>query len=141
MNWGVKLAVALAIFIIGIVFAGVYMVTQNHDSLEEGDYYEKGLNYDDTYQRKQNVLVDKMQPLLTLKGDSLHVQFQEKGNKGEFLFKRPSNQDLDTKFPFQIEGDSFSMSLATFERGSWNLSISWENNNTSYLFQEVIRLK
>ena len=46
MNWGTKLALALALFIALIVSFGVYMVSNDADSLVAEDYYERGLNYD-----------------------------------------------------------------------------------------------
>lgn len=46
MNWGTKIAVALALFMALIVSFGIYMVSQDTDSLVAEDYYERGLNYD-----------------------------------------------------------------------------------------------
>lgn len=46
MNWGVKIVIALALFMALIVSFGVYMVSKDTDSLVAEDYYERGLNYD-----------------------------------------------------------------------------------------------
>lgn len=46
MNWGVKLVIALAAFIVLIVSFGIYMVSTDTDSLVHEDYYERGLHYD-----------------------------------------------------------------------------------------------
>ncbi|WP_262246589.1 FixH family protein [Parapedobacter soli] len=46
MNWGVKIVIALASFMVLIVSFGVYMVNMDTDSLVAEDYYERGLNYD-----------------------------------------------------------------------------------------------
>lgn len=46
MNWGTKIAVALALFMVLIGSFGIYMVSQDTDSLVAEDYYERGLNYD-----------------------------------------------------------------------------------------------
>ena len=46
MNWGLKIVIALASFMVLIVSFGIYMVSQNTDSLVAEDYYERGLNYD-----------------------------------------------------------------------------------------------
>jgi len=46
MNWGTKIALALALFMALIVSFGVYMVSRDTDSLVAEDYYERGLNYD-----------------------------------------------------------------------------------------------
>ena len=54
MNWGTKIFLTLAVFMLCIVGAGIYMVSHDSDSLEEDDYYEQGLNYDQAYEKKQN---------------------------------------------------------------------------------------
>ncbi len=46
MNWGVKIVIALALFMVLIVSFGIYMVSTDTDSLVAEDYYERGLNYD-----------------------------------------------------------------------------------------------
>ncbi|HWK59311.1 MAG TPA: FixH family protein [Parapedobacter sp.] len=46
MNWGIKIVIALASFMVLIVSFGIYMVSTDTDSLVAEDYYERGLNYD-----------------------------------------------------------------------------------------------
>lgn len=46
MNWGTKIVIALALFIVLITTFGVYMVSTDTDSLVAEDYYERGLQYD-----------------------------------------------------------------------------------------------
>lgn len=46
MNWGTTIIIALALFMTLIVSFGIYMVSQDTDSLVAEDYYERGLNYD-----------------------------------------------------------------------------------------------
>jgi len=46
MNWGIKIVIALASFMVLIVSFGVYMVSTDTDTLVAEDYYERGLNYD-----------------------------------------------------------------------------------------------
>ncbi|GGG87722.1 hypothetical protein GCM10007415_22000 [Parapedobacter pyrenivorans] len=46
MNWGTRIALALALFMALIVSFGIYMVSKDTDSLVAEDYYERGLNYD-----------------------------------------------------------------------------------------------
>lgn len=46
MNWGTKIVIVLASFMVLIVSFGVYMVSSDTDSLVAEDYYERGLNYD-----------------------------------------------------------------------------------------------
>ena len=46
MNWGLKIVIGLATFIVFIVSMGIYMVSKDTDSLVDNDYYEKSLSYD-----------------------------------------------------------------------------------------------
>jgi len=46
INWGGKIVLALALFMALIISFGVYMVSQDTDTLVAEDYYERGLNYD-----------------------------------------------------------------------------------------------
>lgn len=46
MNWGTKIVIALALFMVLIISFGIYMVTHADDPLVAEDYYERGLNYD-----------------------------------------------------------------------------------------------
>ncbi|SFB84189.1 FixH protein [Parapedobacter composti] len=46
MDWGTKIVMALALFMIMIMSFGVYMLRHDTDSLVAPDYYERGLKYD-----------------------------------------------------------------------------------------------
>lgn len=46
VNWGTKIVIALGLFVALITSFGIYMVTQDTDTLVHEDYYERGLNYD-----------------------------------------------------------------------------------------------
>ena len=100
MNWGMKIVVGLAAFMIFIVSVGVYMVSRDTDTLLDDDYYEKGLTYDDVYQRKQNLVDDGAKPALKVDRDTLFITFVQYDNKGEIFFRRPSDGSLDQKIPF-----------------------------------------
>lgn len=133
MNWGIKIVVGLATFMLFIVAAGVYMVSQDSDSLIEDDYYEKGLSYDDVYQRKQNLVDDVAKPDVKVDKDTLFVSFASVNNRGEFIFKRPSDGNLDKKIPFSTTTGLFVLPISSFSRGNWSLEISWESNGRTYI--------
>ncbi|SEK75076.1 FixH family protein [Parapedobacter koreensis] len=46
MDWGIKIAISLVLFMALIISFGIYMVSNDTDSLVAEDYYEQGLNYD-----------------------------------------------------------------------------------------------
>lgn len=59
MNWGIKIILALALFMVLIVSFGIYMVNHDTDSLVAEDYYERGLNYD-RLQREESLRQDSL---------------------------------------------------------------------------------
>lgn len=121
-----------------IVAAGIYMVSRDSDSLEEDDYYEQGLNYDQAYEKKQNVLTMQESPRIEIKKDTLYIHFVSKINKGKLLFRKPSDSRLDKELPFQTANNLFVLPISTFDRGMWNLYIDWKSVGKDFLFEEHI---
>src|SRR5690554_3847479 len=105
MNWGTKIFLTLGVFMVGMVLVGVYMVTKNTDSLEYTDYYERGINFDDVFERRQNLQTHNATPGFEIKGDTLSVRFTQRGNSGDVYFKRASDASKDTQVPFSVSGD------------------------------------
>ncbi len=75
MNWGTKLVIAMALFMTFIIALSTKMILSDKDDLVDKDYYEKGLNYDLDYQRKQNMENDKAEPKIELGLESMKVVF------------------------------------------------------------------
>jgi len=138
MNWGTKIFLSLAVFMLCIVGAGLYMVSHNSDSLEEDDYYEQGLNYDQAYEKKQNVLNMKETPTIELRKDTLYIHFVSKVNRGKLLFRKPSDNNLDKELPFQTTGNLFTLPISSFDKGKWHWYVDWENAGKDFLFEEHI---
>lgn len=138
MNWGTKIFLSLAVFMFCIVAAGFYMIAHDSDSLEEDDYYEQGLNYDQAYEKKQNVLTMKEMPTVEIRKDTLYIHFVSKINKGKLLFRKPSDNKLDRELPFQTTDKLLTLPISTFDKGMWNLYIDWKSAGKDFLFEEHI---
>ena len=141
MNWGLKIVVGLATFMLFIVGAGVYMITQDSDSLLDEDYYEKGLVYDEVYARKQHLVDDHAKPDVQLQQDTLTIVFTSSGNKGYLSFKRPSDSRQDKKVPLYTATEVFKLPINSFAKGSWLLEISWENNQRTYIDTRTVYMQ
>ncbi len=133
MSWGIKIIIGLGTFMLFIISAGLYMVVKNTDSLEESDYYEKSLTYDQVYAEKQNLLKDHAEPTVQVLADTLCLQFKEAHNHGVLKFKRPADSSMDVTWPFATTDGSYKIAIESFEKGNWQLEISWKNGHTSYL--------
>jgi len=138
MNWGVKIFLTLSVFIIVAVTTGVYMVSQDHDSLVEDDYYEKGLTFDSEYDHKTNVEQQNAQPLVSVLDDNLVITFQQNGNKGTLDLQRASDSSLDKQVSFSTESKSYKLPIEGLSSGKWKVLINWEHSNTSFLFEKSI---
>ena len=140
MNWGTKIFLALAVFMIGIVAAGVYMVSRNSDSLVENDYYERGINYDEVYLRRQNVQTHRARPSVSITGDALHVRFVHGGNTGDLLLRRASDQSQDVKIPFSVAGDVLQVPVRDLRAGAWDLQLIWQSGELAFQYEQKIYL-
>lgn len=138
MNWGTKLFIALGIFMVGIVAAGVYMVTNDHDALVETDYYEKGISYDETYDRRQNLINEQAEPRIEIVNDSLVIHFKHRGNKGQMLFRKPSDKGQDTQIDFQTAASSYRLALPNISSGKWDFVLIWQSNGMPYQYEKTL---
>lgn len=138
MNWGTKIFITLLIFMVAAVGTGIYMVSQDHDTLIEDNYYEKGINYDSTYNQKTNVQELKAEPTINAKDNYLEIVFTETGNKGILNLQRTSDSSLDQQIPFSTEDKVLKISTDNLSSGEWKIRINWEHNNTPFLFEKDI---
>ena len=133
MNWGTKIILGLGAFMLFIIGSSIYMVSKDSDTLIDDDYYEKGLAYDQVYDRKQNLQDDRARPKLKIDKDTLSITFITKENKGELVFKRPSDGSLDKKLPFYTATEVLKLPVSSLERGNWSLEINWTNQDKQYI--------
>lgn len=132
MNWGGSIVVGMGAFMAFIVGSVFYMVGQDTDTLEEENYYDKGMHYSAVYELKENLHRDRATPSLRLQGDSLSVNFATSSNKGTAHWKRRSDAKLDQEQTFQTLTDSVMLPLTSFARGHWEIELTWDGAGTSY---------
>lgn len=138
MNWGVKIFITLLIFMVVAVGTGIYMVSQDHDTLIEDNYYEKGINYDSTYNQKTNVRELKAEPSISVKDNYLQITFTESGNNGIINLQRTSDSSLDQQIPFTIDNKVLKITTDNISNGEWKIQINWEHEDTPFLFEKNI---
>jgi hypothetical protein len=138
MNWGVKILLTLITIVVVTVSVGIYMVSQDTDSLVEEGYYEKGLDFESVIEHQRNVETYNVQPEITVKGNYIEFLFKDENNKGEIILKRPSDQHLDKVIPFSSTYSKYTLSLNNVQKGAWEIHLSWEQNNIPFYFQKRI---
>lgn len=140
MNWGVKIVIFLAAFMIFIIGSVIYMISTDTDGLEENDYYEQALNYDDTYDRKQNTRDDKAEPTLKIEEGELKIDFTASIKKGNLVLRRLSDRSKDQNIDFSTDEKTYYVDLSKLDSGMWMCILTWENKGKEYLFEEDIFL-
>lgn len=140
MNWGVKIFLTLLTFIIVAVSTGIYMVSQDHDSLVDDDYYEMGLSYDAQYEDKSNVQRLNAQPEIVVEDSRLQIRFKQEGNKGMIKFQRTADASQDLEVGFETPDTDYSLPLDKLQEGKWKVLLQWESKGESFLVEKNISL-
>lgn len=141
MNWGTKVVLGLATFIGFIVILAVIMFNSKTDALVDTDYYEKGINYNQVYNRKERVYLDQVKPVVAVTPENITITFKQEA-KGTARLMRTADKKLDRVFPFESTTDRvFHIPAVGLRTGSWRLIVDWVSNNKSYLYEQEIKLK
>ena len=114
------------------------MIFSDKDDLVEKDYYEKGLNYDQQYQQKQNVIHDEAAPELEVESGLLKLRFKIPVT-GTARFAHSSDKNLDWELP--INTATAVIPVQGLEKGQWRLILNWQGDGKKYQFEKVVQLK
>ncbi|MDO7743869.1 MAG: FixH family protein, partial [Pedobacter sp.] len=76
MNWGTKIAVGMSIFMVFIVVMVFTMFNSKTDALVDNDYYEKSINYDKVYDKKEQVKLDSAAPVIAVHAENIILVFK-----------------------------------------------------------------
>src|SRR5690606_21665788 len=122
----------LSTFIAFIAGACLYMVKSDKDSLEDPNYYQNSLTYDEVYSSMQNLIDDRAIPSVQVLRDTLFIDFKTANNRAERILKRPSDDQLDMSLPFETQ-KYYGLSASGYDRGSWRLGIKWSTADKTYI--------
>ena len=142
MNWGTKIVLGMVAFMLFIISMVVYMFSvHGNDSLVEEDYYEKGLNYDQVYNAKENMLNDNAEPIIKINTNQIIIQLKDSASYSLKLM-RPSKakDDLESKGKTIGESNMILIDKANMHSGLWFLELKWISNGKEYQFNKNITL-
>jgi len=141
MNWGTKIVLGLASFMIFIVALVVIMFTSKKDALVDTDYYEKGINYNQTYDSKEQTKSDHAKPEIILNQQMLLLTFKERAS-GTIKLMRTADENLDKTIPFTSNvNQQVIVPSAHLQKGSWRIIINWTSGTKNYLYEQEITIK
>lgn len=140
MNWGLKIALGLGVFMTFIMVLAYLMMTSKNDDLVDADYYEKGINYNVDYDKKSRVTLDLATPDVVVANQQLTVTFKHNAT-GTIKLIRTADKDLDKNMTLKTDSlNQFIIPTTGLATGLWKLQIDWNSNGISYLYEKEVML-
>lgn len=140
ISWGTGIVIVIIIFMAITIATVIFMMNQDVD-LVSGDYYEKGIKY-----QEQIDLVNRSQKLaanvnMQWTGNMFEISFPDDYDNqsitGEIFFYRPSDAKKDFKLPLSLnEGFQF-VPVQGLEKGLWRVQLNWNLNNKENYYSET----
>lgn len=146
-NWGTGIVIGMAAFMIFILqYVIRVQIDDKYDNeLVTTDYYQKEIHIDENYNAEKNAL--KLGENLNIKvienGISINFPEEWKSNNinGTISLYRPSDQKLDHSLPIQLtDSNNLLIPKNLLAGGRWDISLSFNYENTSYLKKETLNL-
>lgn len=140
MNWGTKIIIGMVTFMVFIVALVLIMFNSRKDALVENDYYEKGINYNEVYNRKELAHTDHVLPEISVTGKYILLTFKEKAN-GTLALMRTADKTMDRSIKFDTNiNHQLIVPLAKLNPGPWRMIVEWQSNEKSYMYEQEIIL-
>jgi len=138
-NWGTKLFIFTAMFMI-FILVFVYLTTLQDHSLVEDRYYQKSLVFQNRINKINNSNTLKKKVEITEGSQYLIVTFQSFFNpadiSGTVHFYRPSNVKGDVKIPIELDSTrQIVYPVKKLMRGRYIVKIDYKYNDKEY-YQE-----
>jgi nitrogen fixation protein FixH len=145
MNWGYKISIVFAGFVILIITLVVISMRQKDIHLVTERYYEKEIAYQDQIDIEKNTAALDQKPKIEYqKGDQIIAftypdHFYQENVKGKILFYRPSDAGKDFTVPVNsgIEGTQ-KISIGHLEKGFWRIKMEWVADSEKYYIEEKL---
>ncbi|RZK90837.1 MAG: nitrogen fixation protein FixH, partial [Pedobacter sp.] len=125
MNWGTKLVLGMAAFMLFVTGMVVYMFrVHGNDSLVEEDYYEKGLDYDKEYEAKRNTLLDKAEPSVKIEASKIIIQLKDSASyELKIINASKAKEDRSSKGATIGDANLIIVDTETMNKGLWTLNL------------------
>ncbi|HEY1025492.1 MAG TPA: FixH family protein [Sphingobacteriaceae bacterium] len=139
MNWGKKIIIGMASFIIFMVSLGAIMIMRNdNDALIEDDYYQKGIAYDKDYDAKKAAIDDMVVPAIHTNDMGVTITFPVPV-KYQLICRRLADYHMDKTFNGYTDEDrNIQIPKGMLEPGPWLLRIQYTAEDKNYLFEGEI---
>lgn len=126
-------------FIAFILSLGTVMIMQNdHDSLVDQNYYQKGQNYNVDMAEKQHAVDDGVLPAINISRTGMRVDFRAPVTYN-LTFRRASDARMDRRLSGTTGEQTFIEIPGTrLAPGPWSLRIEYVLAGKRYLFEDEV---
>ncbi|HMM12014.1 MAG TPA: FixH family protein [Bacteroidales bacterium] len=143
-NWGSKLFIAAALFMIMLIVFGVLMMRESIP-LVESDYYPKGQEFQKQIERRNNGLAYADAIRIEQHEESVLMylpdDFLKEGLKGNLHMYNRYDDTKDSFYEFAYNGDSVFMFAVPGFSGRYLAKISWVMDDQEYYVEKSVTLQ
>lgn len=142
MNWGWKIAIFLAVYMIGIISVVWYSMTLDVNLVAE-DYYKQELAYEEQITRIKNTNDLEVKPTFDFSDDRKYIVLTFPKSiapeHGKITLFRPSDFTKDRKFKLSLDtAHQQAFVTQSLIPGLWKAKVTWDKNGKSYYKEFVI---
>ncbi|HVW94527.1 MAG TPA: FixH family protein [Mucilaginibacter sp.] len=140
MNWGKGIILGMSLFMLFIMGMCVKMFSVHPDEYDH-QYYEKGLHFDQDFNKEKQVVTDNARPVISIENGKVSIAFVQPA-AGVIKFVRPANAMLDKKFALDTHnGKIAQVPTKTMADGRWRIVLDWTSDKKAYLYQQEVYIK
>lgn len=141
MNWGYRILIVYAVFVVGIMFLVFKSSSQKMD-LVTTDYYAKELKYQQKIDEINRVTALSAPITCEIKNGELIIvfpkDFKGKNITGEAVLYCPSDEGKDAVHKFNIQDAPLVVPVPSVNKNAYELHLSWQVDGWNYYFEKKI---
>jgi hypothetical protein len=144
MNWGHKIFILFAGFVILIITLVVISMRQKDIHLVTERYYEKEIAYQDQIDKEKITAALFQKPEIKyIKSEQLVAitypdQLTKERINGNILFYRPSDAGMDFNVSIKSENGNQQVLVGHLEKGFWRIKMDWTSASEKYYIEEKL---
>lgn len=143
MNWGYKILLVYAVFVIGIMTL-VFVSSNQKMDLVTPDYYGKELKFQQQIDESkragalsQEVRCEVKERVLII---NLPAEFEGKKIEGELSIYCPSDMNKDKQFTIETAETTINKNLPDGLKGMFEVHLKWKADGITYYFEKKLIL-
>ena len=134
MNWGTRIAIGYAAFVVFIMTLVVMAFQQDFDLVAD-NYYEQEIAYQGRIDQIQNAINDGQEVAVVSADDAVSLAFSSAATDVKIHFFRPSDDTKDLLIEHASVDSQVNVPSSQFTTGKYLVKVEWKANGKTY-FQE-----